>query len=224
LSDTEKRKSAFVEALELRAANRDVKFIDASEFCGPESPLAGKRVALRWALKAEELAAIVKSERQAKRDGGEVTIVDRDYVVDNKTLHILCEVVRSGDNEEDARVFPAFHSPSDIARLMHGDEIACLLNIYNALALEKTPMQIKVDPSTVDAHVEILAELASSQAASAALARCDRVWLEQFAQIVCVELRQARRELAAHVREREIAKEVANMQFVPIADAEPDDE
>ena len=210
---SENRKSELVAALEKRAAERPIEFIDAAEFCSPLSPLAGKKIGLRVALKAEEMTALESAEKQLRKAGGDSPLTDRSYVIDNRTLHILWQVTRCGDSEDLAKAFPAFDSPQHMSGLLSGDECAALLNKYNAIALKHSPSETKIDTATVDDYEDQLAS-ASDEVAAFVLSRCDRVWLEQFCRVMCARRRDDKALIAALRAEIEGAG--PQMQFVPV--------
>jgi hypothetical protein len=194
VADKDDEKSEIALALEERSKNRPTILIDGLAFTGPGSKIVGA-IAMRVATKQEENAAIAQAEVYVRDLGksGSVDLKDPELVRDARTVYILHAVCRDPKRPNSAA---AFTSPREMMALMTRDEIAKLLNHYNRFAESVSPFDFDLSPEKVDEVSAQLAQLSGTDLADALVQSKDRVWLEQYAIRVSMQLADARQEVA----------------------------
>lgn len=182
---SEKVKSEVVAQLEAR--KRKLFDFEAQNFVGPGQGVIGK-VKVRVATKAEQDRAIVSAHQYVARltKGTEQAATDNDILMDAKTVHILHTVVRDADSPDAITAFP---SPQWMMEHLSRDEISVLLNHYNYVAAQCTPLQVDISEERVDAIAEFCAQHAGDDLSTIRLLTCDREYLTELVVALSVKLK-----------------------------------
>jgi hypothetical protein len=105
------------------------------------------------ATKMEEFRAVAAAQAFVERltKSSPKAAEDPDILLDAKSIHILHTVVRDFN---DPKSFPAFPSPQWMMEQMGRDEIAALLNAYNLMATQFSPLRYTLTDEDLEKVVD----------------------------------------------------------------------
>jgi hypothetical protein len=197
-------KSAIVEAIEERAANRPLEAFDISGYFGPgEKPIGN--VLIRYATKSEQDDALDKAHAYTKKLADEDARKDVEIVQDAKLAAIAWYCCRDATNPK----YPAFPSPTWMYQNMSAAQIGALVNLCNSVKAKHAGLPATLEPETFDRVVTACSELGASDIPERILAGWERETLVSAFVLASMRLRAVERECAG-LREGQ-----------PVADTEP---
>ena len=142
-----------------------------------------KKVGFRVCSKEEEFNAVIAAHRWLKEKASDVPAVntDDDIILDLKSIFVMFEACRRAeDGDKDAGyMYPAFPGPEWMRKTFTTDEIAELLNNYNAVKRQVKPDLYSFNFDKLDELIEETATDHESQVPEAVLSIVSREWLVQ---------------------------------------------